>query len=124
VPRTAEAALGSGITGRIAALTSVTATGTRAGEVSGPAVQVDLELTNVSPKELSLDGVAVNAYYGPDKTPASPVLVQSAQGRFDGALAAGATAKGRYVFSVPSEQRDSVIITVSPAPGVALVVFK
>jgi hypothetical protein len=124
VPRAEEATLGSGITGRIVALTPVEAKATRAGEVGGPAVQVDIELTNVSPTDLSLDGVTVNGYYGADKTPASPIVAQSGQGSFDGVLAAGATAKGRYVFSVPADQRDAVIITVSPAAGAALVVFK
>ena len=124
VPKDHSADFGDAVTARISALTPVTATGTQPGEVSGPAVQVDLELTNGTPAEISLATVDVNAYYGSDRKPATPIVSKSGSSGFTGTLAAGATAKGRYVFSVPEDQQNSVVITVSKSAGAPIVVVQ
>ena len=123
VPRDQPADFGDRVTARIAAITSVTATGSQPGEVSGPAVQVDVEITNGTSAELSLGTVTVNAYYGADLTPAAPYS-QPRSAAFPATLGPGATATARYVFSVPTDAQDSVVITVDKSAGDPIVVFE
>jgi len=114
---------GNGVTSRIAAITSITATGAQAGEVSGPAVRVDIELTNGTSADISLGAITVNAYYGASKTPASPIASSSGRGGFRGKLVAGKTATARFVFSVSREQQKSLVVTVSKDAGGPVIVF-
>lgn len=123
VPKDEAADFGDRVTARIASITAVTATGTLPGEVSGPAVQVDLVIDNGTSAEVSLDTVTVNAYYGAGRTPASP-YAQSSDDTFPDTLAAGASAKARYLFSVPKDAQGSVVITVSRSAGEPIVVFQ
>lgn len=123
VPKDQSADFGDQVTARIAALTGVTAKGTLAGEVSGPAVQLDLAISNGTAAEISLGTVTVNAYYGADKTPAAPYS-QPSDAAFPGTLAAGATVQARYLFSVPESEQGSVVITVSKSAGEPIVVFQ
>jgi hypothetical protein len=67
--------------------------------------------------------VTVNAYYGADSTPASPIGSDASSKPFAGSLAPGATAEGSYAFSVPDGQTGDLTISVSKAPGQPLVVF-
>jgi hypothetical protein len=122
VPKDRMADFGDGVTARIRAITAVTAVGTLPGEVSGPAVQVDLEISNGTSAEISLAVVTVNAFYGADRTPASPYS-QPGDEAFPTTLAPGATASARYLFSVPTEAQSSVVITVSTSAGGPIVVF-
>jgi hypothetical protein len=123
VPKDATADLGNTVSAHITKITSTTATGTQAGEVSGPAVQVELTITNGTAGDISLDEVSVNAYYGSGMTPASPIATQNDR-VFGGTLAASKTAAGMYEFSVPKDQQASLVITVSRAAGAPLVVFQ
>jgi len=123
VQKDATADLGDTVSARITKIASTTATGTQAGEVSGPAARVELSITNGTADGISLDGVSVNAYYGSGMTPASPIASQSDTG-FGGTLAASKTATGSYLFSVPKDQQASLVITVSRAAGAPIVVFQ
>jgi cytoskeletal protein RodZ len=123
VPKDATADLGNTVSARITKITSTTATGTQAGEVSGPAARVELTITNGTTGDISLDGVSVNAYYGSGMTPASPIAAQDTTA-FSGTLAASKTAAGTYLFSVPKDQQASLVITVSRAAGAPIVVFQ
>lgn len=121
-PQGEPADLGGGVTAELVEVSAVTAEGTQAGEVGGPAVQVDLQLVNGSGEPFSLDGVTVNAYYGAGRTPASPYF-EPADSKFSGTLAPGTAADGRYVFRVPEAEQSSVLITVSTGTGSPLVVL-
>lgn len=123
VPKDATADFGNTVSAHITKITSTTAAGTQAGEVSGPAVQVELTITNGTTGDISLDGVSVNAYYGSGMTPASPIAMQDST-MFGGTLAASKTAAGTYLFSVPKDQQASLVITVSRAAGAPIVVFQ
>lgn len=123
VPRNKGADFGDKVTAQITSLTEVTATGRLPGEVSGPAVQVDLKITNGTSAAISLDSVTVNVYYGADKTPASPYS-QSPNDKFPGTLAAGKSATARFLFNVPKGSLHSVIVTVSRAAGQPIIVFQ
>jgi hypothetical protein len=111
---------GDDVTARLISVTPYTATGSQPGEVSGPAVEVTLELRNDTGSAISLDGVTVNVYYGDDEVPAAPI--DSRGTPFSGSLAPGATATGSYGFSVP--EGEDVIVTLSKSPGSPLVVFQ
>jgi hypothetical protein len=124
VRKDAPGDFGDGVTSRIAAIASITAKGTQAGEVSGPAAQVDIELRNGTSAAISLGAVTVNAYYGADKTPASPIASSSGRGGFRGTLAAGKTATARFVFSAPTKQQKSLVVTISKDAGGPVIVFQ
>jgi hypothetical protein len=124
VDKTAPAQLPGSITARILSSTTVTATGTQVGEVSGPAVKVVVQLANGSAADISLDAVTVNGYYGTDLTPASPIVPKAENPGFSGSLAPGAATSGTYVFSVPEASRSSFVVTVSAAAGGLIAVFK
>lgn len=124
VPADKTASFGNAVTARVVAVTPMTATGSRAGERSGPAVQVKVELINGTKSAISLNAVTVNAYYGANRTPASPVSSDPAVSAFHGDLAAGKNAQASYVFTVPKDQRAGVVVTVSQSAGSPLVVFQ
>src|SRR5690554_87021 len=121
-PQGETADLGGGLTAELVEVEGVTAEGTQAGEVSGPAAQVELQIVNGGADPFSLDEVTVNAYYGADLTPASPYF-EPADAKFSGTLAPGAAAEGRYVFRVPEADLGSVVITVSRGAGSPVVVL-
>ena len=123
VPKNGTADLSRSVTARITAITSTTAKGTQAGEVSGPAVRVELSITNGTDASISLDSVGVNAYYGSASTPASPIATEG-NTPFSGTLAASQTATGSYEFSVPTSQQASLVVTVSRAGTPSIVVFQ
>ena len=60
--------------------------------------------------------------YGADRTPASP-LDDPSRRPFCGMVAAGESADGVYVFSVPADARDSVTIEVGYQAGAPLLLF-
>jgi hypothetical protein len=117
-----QADFGGDVSARIISITPYAATASQAGEVSGPAVLVELELLNESGDALPLDPVTVNAYYGADRIPASPVTSDPASAPFTGTLESGATARGSYVFSVV--ENEPVTVTVSKDATSGLVVFR
>ncbi|MCZ2836432.1 hypothetical protein [Modestobacter sp. VKM Ac-2985] len=92
------------------------------GNVSGPAVRVTVRITNDGSAPLVLDGAVVTVVHGADATPAAPLDDPSAL-RFTGSLAAGESAAGVYVFSVPAEQRGDVRVQVAHQPGAPVAVF-
>lgn len=116
--------LSSRVSVRLTAVTAVTATAHEAGEISGPALAVTVEVTNATSAPISLDTVAVNAFSGPAATPA-PVMRDGATQPLHGSLAAGHSETATYVFSVPVAQRGDVTVTVTygAGPGSVAAVF-
>lgn len=123
VPKDAEGNLGGGFTARLAAIESIEATGTQVGEISGPAAQVDVEVTNGTGADIVLDSVTVNAYYGKDATPASPIASPTGNDGFSGILKPGEKATARFIFTAPKDQQKTLVLTVSPRAGAPIVVF-
>lgn len=91
------------------------------GEIAGPAIRVTVRVTNDGSKPLNLNNARVTAYYGTDQTPAGVLTAGSRE--LTGRLAAGGTADGVYVFTVPEKERGNVRITVDTAAGVPVAVF-
>jgi hypothetical protein len=123
VARDEEAEFGDGVTATLAGVAPFTAAGAGVGEVAGPAVRVTLSVTNGSSAPVSLDTTTVNAYYGPDATPASPLTSDGSSAPFSGSLAPGATATGVYAFGIAEGAGDALVVTLGRGAGSALVVF-
>lgn len=103
-------------------IASVTSVGKGPGEVEGPAIQVTLRVkAGTSP--VNLGDVAVNAYYGADRTPAVPMSGPGGD-PLSGTVAARSTQDGVYVFNVPKGQRDKIEIEVFYEAAESPVVFQ
>ncbi|MBT1637087.1 hypothetical protein [Clavibacter michiganensis] len=109
------------IQARIVSVTPTSTDGGRVGELSGDAVDVRLELVNVTGEAVAVDSVAVNLFYGADRTPATPADSNTV---IRGSLAPGASATGDYVFSVPAASADAISVVVARDAGSPVVVFQ
>jgi len=101
----------------------VVSTGVGPGEISGaPAVAFSLVLDNGSAVPLSLDLTNVTVSYGPAETPGLPV--DGPPGRpFSGVVAAGGSASAVYVFRIPTDERDRIMLSLSYRVDRPVVVF-
>ncbi|MGY1718127.1 MULTISPECIES: hypothetical protein [unclassified Blastococcus] len=122
VPLDAPAPVGNGIVATLPSLEAIEGTAVGPGNIAGPALRVTVRIENGTSAAVSLSGVAVNLYYGPDRAPASP-LDDPSQRPFTGMVAAGASADGVYVFTVPADARDSVTVEVGYQAGAPLLLF-
>lgn len=122
VDKNVDAKLSGGMTAKVTSVTPVDGKATRAGETAGPALKVTIDLSNTTGKDVSLSQVSVNAFYGAKATPAS-VLTDGTKPLL-GPLAAGATATGTYIFSIPDDQQSSAVFTMTDAAGSPITVFK
>jgi hypothetical protein len=116
------AAVGNGVVAMLPAIEGIQGTADGPGNVAGPAVRVTVRIQNGTAGAVALSGVAVNMYYGADRTPASP-LDDPSQRPFSGSVAAGASAEGVYVFSVPEDARGQVAVEVGYQAGAPLLLF-
>jgi len=122
VPFDADAALGTELGVRLIGLESVQGEASQPGEVAGPSVRFSVEISNPGSEAISLESVAVNAYYGADRVPA--ILLQEPGGSpFPQTVGAGGSVQGVYVFSIPDSERDTVTLTVDLASQQAQTIF-
>ncbi|WP_431278366.1 hypothetical protein [Leifsonia poae] len=122
VAQDADAKLAGGLTAKIVSIDNTNAKAVRAGETAGTAIKVTISLSNTAGRDVSLSQVSVNAFYGGKSTPA--VALTDGAKPLQGSLANGATASGVYLFSIPSDQRDSAVITMTDSAGAPVTVFK
>lgn len=117
-----EAPLKDGSTVSIEKVKPVTSTAKGPGEIEGPAIQVTLAI-DAGSKPVDLSTIAVNAFYGPDQTPA---ITASGPGGepFTGTIKAGGERRGVYIFNVPANARDDVVIEVFTEASEAPVRFR
>ncbi|TWX38670.1 hypothetical protein ES689_08630 [Frigoribacterium sp. ACAM 257] len=97
-------------------------TASLAGEVSGPAVRVELELTNESTGPVDLGTSVVAVAYGTGRVPANTLATGTSS--FVGTLESGSSATGVYVFAVPVDDQGALRLTFDYAVGVPVVVFE
>jgi hypothetical protein len=121
-PFGAEATPEPGVTVTVPSVEKVTGEANVPGEVGGPALRFTVELTNGTGEVLDLRTVVVNAYYGPDRTPATPMLEPGGR-PFEPEVAADESAHGAFVFSVPPELQDQVELEIDAGVGKAIVIF-
>jgi len=118
----APAAVGNGITAVVESLTAIDGTATGPGNVAGPALRATVQITNGTGAPVSLDAVTVELATGAELAPASPLDDASAL-PFSGTVAPGDSAQGVYVFTVPTDARDAVTVTVGYQAGAPVLVF-
>jgi len=118
----AEATSAPGVTARLARIDSVQATASLPGEIGGPALAITVKVQNQTGKKLDLALGVVNAYYGPERTPAVSVA-SDGEVPFPASVADGESAKGVYVFQIPEEARP-VRVELDLGNGADVVVFK
>ncbi|KIU03958.1 MULTISPECIES: hypothetical protein [unclassified Frigoribacterium] len=111
-----------GVTVRVKSLDGVDGEAVLPGEVSGPAVRAELEVYNGSAAPVDLSTVVVNLAYGTGRTPANTFSTGTSS--FPASVAAGTTATGVYVFSVPADAQDDLRLTFDYAVDVPVVVFE
>lgn len=81
------------------------------GETGGPSIRVTLVARNDSGRVVDIGSALVNAYYGPDDTPASPLSAPGGK-PFPSTVKPGGTAMGRFVFQMPQREQVRVRIEV------------
>ncbi|MEI7057877.1 hypothetical protein WBG06_18780 [Nocardioides sp. CCNWLW239] len=118
----AEATSAPGVTARLAKIDAVQATASLPGEVGGPALEITVKVTNQTGKKLDLALGVVNAYYGPERTPAVSVA-SDGEVPFPASVADGTSATGVYVFQIPEKARP-VRVELDLGNGADVVVFK
>ena len=122
VPLDASPVVTDGITLRVESLTAVDGQAALPGEIGGPAVSVTVVVDNASEQPFDLAGTVVNAYSGPELTPANGLSTGTSA--FPAEAPAGTTTTATYVFSVPADERDQVRVTVDTAVDLPTVVFE
>jgi hypothetical protein len=108
------------VTVRVTRLRAVQAKAQGPGEVSGPGLELRVQVRNQGPT-LDLSGAAVTltaADGSPGQMMTGPPAVP-----LPGSVAAGRTATGTYVFTVPKGQRDPVQVVVTLSEKLAVVTF-
>lgn len=118
----AEATSAPGVTARLARIDSVQATASLPGEIGGPALAITVKVKNQTGKKLDLALGVVNAYYGPERTPAVSVA-SDGEVPFPASVPDGESAEGVYVFQIPEEARP-VRVELDLGNGADVVVFK
>jgi hypothetical protein len=121
-PFGAEVTPEPGVTVTVTAVEKVTGEANVPGEVGGPALRFAVELTNGTGEVLDLRTVVVNAYYGKDRTPATPLLKPGGKA-FEAEVAADEAARAAFVFNIPPEFRDEVELEIDPGVGSPIVIF-
>lgn len=116
-----EAQFGTGVSVRVASYEAIEVTSARPGEVGGEVLQLDLEFVNGSTEPVDLDSVTIDLQYG-DGKPANQVTTDPAD-PVSGTLEPSGVLTGRYIFSVPVEQRDDVQLFVSYAASAPTIVI-
>ena len=117
-----EAPLGNGVSVRVTDVEKVVGTARGPGEIAGPAARVTVRVSNKTRQRIPMDLALVNLYYGRQKTPAQ-VLSGPGSAPLRRPVAAGEAASGKYVFGVPGNQFDRIVVEFSYTTEAPTVVF-
>ncbi len=93
------------------------------GEIAGPAIRLTIEVRNGRDAAIDAGLIAVNAYFGDDRSPASS-LMQPGGDPFGGSIAPGAAARGVYLFEAGSAELSETLIGVDVLPGERTFTFR
>lgn len=118
---TDTADFGGQVSARITSVEAVQGTATLPGEISGPAVRVTIRIDNGSADTIGVDTVTV-ALADAAGDPASSISAQDAT-PLNGVVLPGEAASGTYLFTVPTDQRNPVTVTVSYSTAAPTLVF-
>jgi hypothetical protein len=92
------------------------------GEISGPAVKFTISITNETGKPFNLANTVVNAYYGADASPAEQLTSEGTT--FPKSLKDGESASAQFVFTIPKDERGTVLVTVDTSVQNPVVAFR
>lgn len=121
VPLSDTADYGNGVTVKLSAIESITTQAELPGEISGPGVKLTVDIANASSAAIDLGNVIVDLADA-TSAPAIPMTGTPAA-PFSGSLAAGTTATGVYVFTVPADYANPATISVTYSTDAPVVVF-
>jgi hypothetical protein len=102
-------------------IAAVNATATEPGEVSGPAAQITVRIKNSGAQPLNVDSADVELTDSAGN--AGVPVTTSATDVFHGQIAAGAAATGVYVFRLPTNRRNPVVVRVTYTAGAPVAGF-
>lgn len=121
VPLSDPASPADGITVQLTEVVGVDAVTHQPGQVSGPAVQITVRISNAGADAVAISSAQVAVA---DSAAAPGIAVTTdASSPFAGTLAPGASATGIYVFRVPADRRSPILVTVSYTAGGAVAQF-
>jgi hypothetical protein len=123
VPIASPGTITDGLTAAITKFEAVDGVAKTPGEVSGPSVRMTVVITNATTKAEALNAVNVTAYYGSALTPALE-LSEPGGAQMPTTVAAGKTATGVYVFTIPTDQRGNVRVEVDYSVKVKPLIFQ
>jgi hypothetical protein len=137
----AVADFGTGVTARIVSIKAVEVQAVGPGGVSGPGLNIVIEVTNHTAKPINIDNAVVTVTDA-NGTPGVPMIFTPQASKNDvdkdlpavnpdsfsypmtGSLAPHETASGTYVFTIPAGHRNPVTMNFSYAGDAPVVVFK
>ena len=119
---TATGSFGNNVSAQVMKRAAVTATAHLPGEISGPALEFTIRISNASGTAIDLNGVQV-ALTGKSGQQAIPISESTAP-PFSGKLATGHQAIGTYLFKVPVPDRIFVTLSLSYTADEPLVLFE
>lgn len=93
------------------------------GEIAGPAIRLTIEVRNGSSEPIDAGLIAVNAYFGEERSPGNP-LMQPGGSPFGGSVAAGDTARGVYLFESGTADLADTLVGVDVLPGEPTFTFR
>ncbi|MBC7631677.1 hypothetical protein [Aeromicrobium sp.] len=115
-----KASLTGGTSARLSSIRQVDGKAELPGEVGGPAIAVTVSVT--AGKAIDFSQTVVNAYYGADNTPATPLSTGTTA--LAGSLAGGRSKTGTYVFRVPKAELGRVSIELDLSIGDPVTLFE
>ncbi len=118
---TETADYGNGVTASLAKVEKITTTAELPGEIAGPGVALTVQIVNGGSEAIDLGAVVVDLQDSAG-TPALPMTAATAS-PFTGSLAAGETAEGVYVFTLPQPYSGPATVSVSYTVNAPVVVF-
>lgn len=95
---------------RVSSVEAVQGTASQPGDIAGPSLKFVVEFANSSSQPISLRDVAVNADFGPDRTPA--LELHDGATPVPGEVGPNSVVSGTYIFNVPESGRDNVRLIV------------
>lgn len=113
---------GSGIMAELSSIRAIESSATVPGDVAGPALEVEVAITNDKQRPVDLTQTVVNLYYGAAATPGEPNASGSTQ--IASSVAPGKTARATFVFRVPRDQRGRVTVELDMGVRHSVALFR
>ena len=122
VPIESPGTITDGLTAAITGIEAVDGVAEGPGEVAGPAIRFTVSIVNTGSSPVDLSATVVTVDHGSDRVPGGQ-LNEPGGRPIPTTVAAGETATGVFIFTVPLDRRGLVNITVDHTVGVVPLVF-